>query len=236
MSGRGVVYLVGAGPGEPGLITARGLALLRSADVVVHDRLIDRALLDEAPSGAEIVDAGKARGDRRMSQDEINKMLVDRAREGLRVVRLKGGDPFVFGRGGEEAEWLAEAGMREGWELVEVMRKDSLDMTDEDRQALRTAAAACAAPHLVVIHGTDTMAQSAAALAGIPGKTIVFTGAMSPARFRQTDAPFNTGFAIAAALTAAPGIYVAMGGRLYPHDQVRKNRAQGRFDSADPDA
>lgn len=129
---------------------------------------------------------------------------------------------------------LAEAGMREGWELIEVMRKDSLDMTDEDRQALRTAAAACAAPHLVVIHGTDTMAQSAAALADIPDKTIVFTGAMSPARFRQTDALFNTGFAIAAALTAAPGIYVAMGGRLYPHDQVRKNRAKGRFESADP--
>ena len=108
----GVVYLVGAGPGDPGLITARGLAMLRTANVVVHDRLVNRGLLDEAPSEAEMVDAGKARGDRRMSQEEINRLLVDRAREGLRVVRLKGGDPFVFGRGGEEAEWLAEAGVR----------------------------------------------------------------------------------------------------------------------------
>ena len=108
----GVVYLVGAGPGDPGLITARGLAMLRTANVVVHDRLVNRGLLDEAPSEAEMVDAGKARGDRRMSQKDINRLLVDRAREGLRVVRLKGGDPFVFGRGGEEAEWLAEAGVR----------------------------------------------------------------------------------------------------------------------------
>ena len=112
MTKPGVVYLVGAGPGDPGLITARGLALLRIAHVVVHDRLVNRGLLDEAPSAAEIVDAGKARGDRRMSQDDINRLLVDRAREGQRVVRLKGGDPFVFGRGGEEAECLAKAGVR----------------------------------------------------------------------------------------------------------------------------
>ena len=112
MSDQGVVYLVGAGPGDPGLITARGLALLRTANVVVHDRLVNRGLLDEAPTEAEIVDAGKARGDRRMSQEEINRLLVYRARDGLRVVRLKGGDPFVFGRGGEEAEWLAQAGVR----------------------------------------------------------------------------------------------------------------------------
>lgn len=107
----GVVYLVGAGPGDPGLITARGLALIRNAHVVVYDRLVNRVLLDEAPEQAELVDAGKARGDRRMSQEDINLLLVDRARNGLRVVRLKGGDPFVFGRGGEEAEWLAEAGV-----------------------------------------------------------------------------------------------------------------------------
>ena len=112
MSEAGVVYLVGAGPGDPGLITARGLALLRSANVVVYDRLVNRRLLEEAPTDAELVDAGKARGDRRMSQDDMNRLLVDRARDGLRVVRLKGGDPFVFGRGGEEAEWLAETGIR----------------------------------------------------------------------------------------------------------------------------
>ncbi len=126
---------------------------------------------------------------------------------------------------------LAEAGMREGWELLEMMRKDSLDMTEEDRESLYQAAAACTAAHLVVLHGTDTMVDSAARLADIPGKTIVFTGAMSPARFRQSDATFNVGFAIAAALTAAPGVYIAMGGQLHPHNQVRKNREQGRFEA-----
>lgn len=129
---------------------------------------------------------------------------------------------------------LAEAGMQDGWELIEVMRKDSLDMTDEDRQVLRTAATSCRASRLVVIHGTDTMPDSAAVLADIPNKIIVLTGAMNPARFRQTDAPFNLGFAIAAALTAGPGTYIAMGGQLYPHDQVRKNREQGRFESTTP--
>ena len=126
---------------------------------------------------------------------------------------------------------LAEAGMRDGWELIEVMRKDSLEMTDDDRQALRATAQGCGASRLVIIHGTDTMTESAAVLADIPDKTIVLTGAMSPARFRQTDAPFNLGFAIAAALTAGSGIYIAMGGQLYPHDQVRKNRKRGRFES-----
>ena len=129
-------------------------------------------------------------------------------------------------------DMLTEAGMRDGWEVVEVMRKDSLDMTDADRATLAVAAKNCTATHMVVIHGTDTMVDSAAEMAHIPDKTIVFTGAMNPARFRQTDAPFNLGFAIAAALTAAPGIYIAMGGRLYPHDQVRKNRQQGQFEPA----
>ena len=129
---------------------------------------------------------------------------------------------------------LAEAGMQDGWELIEVMRKDSLDMTDDDRKTLHTAAAGCRASRLVVVHGTDTMAESAAVLADIPDKTIVFTGAMNPARFRQTDAPFNLGFAIAATLTADPGTYIAMGGRLYPHDEVKKNREQGRFESTLP--
>ena len=126
---------------------------------------------------------------------------------------------------------LADAGVREGWELLEVMRKDSLDMTDADRDTLYQAVTNCAAAHLVIIHGTDTMVDSAARLADIKDKTIVFTGAMSPARFRQTDAPFNLGFAIAAAKTAKPGVYIAMGGQLHPHNQVRKNREQSRFET-----
>lgn len=106
----GKVYLVGAGPGDPELLTLKGLRVLKEADVVVHDRLVDRRLLSLAPEGAELVDVGKSRGHRR-SQEEINLLLIGRAREGKRVVRLKGGDPFVLGRGGEEAEALASAGI-----------------------------------------------------------------------------------------------------------------------------
>ena len=107
----GIVYLVGAGPGDPRLLTLRGAEVLQRADVVVYDRLAPAALLDLAPRGAERVDAGKARGRVALTQEEINRVLVDRGRRGLVVVRLKGGDPFVFGRGGEEALALAEAGV-----------------------------------------------------------------------------------------------------------------------------
>ncbi len=105
------VYLVGAGPGDPGLLTRRGEELLRAADVVVYDRLAPSALLELARPTAELVDVGKAPGDAPMSQDQINAVLVDRGRAGLEVVRLKGGDPFVFGRGGEEAEACLGAGI-----------------------------------------------------------------------------------------------------------------------------
>lgn len=104
------VYLVGAGPGDPGLITVRGAEVLAEADVVVHDRLAHSALLDLAPAEAERVDVGKSPG-APVAQGDINALLIHRARQGLRVVRLKGGDPFVFGRGGEEVAALAEAGI-----------------------------------------------------------------------------------------------------------------------------
>lgn len=112
----GDVALVGAGPGDPGLMTVRGLELLRRADVVVCDRLVNPKLLDEAPVGARRVFAGKACGALALSQHEINALLIAEARRGHHVVRLKGGDPFVFGRGGEEALALAEAGV--AFELV----------------------------------------------------------------------------------------------------------------------
>ena len=107
----GRVYLVGAGPGDPALITLAAVEALAKADVVVYDRLANPQLLAYAPPEAERVFAGKGPDQHTMSQQEINALLVDRGRAGKRVVRLKGGDPFVFGRGGEEAEALAEAGL-----------------------------------------------------------------------------------------------------------------------------
>jgi uroporphyrin-III C-methyltransferase len=111
MTHRGIVSLVGAGPGDPELITVRGLNRLRSADVVIYDRLIDPRLLDHVSNEAERIFVGKARGAAVMSQRAIEAIMIERARAGNRVVRLKGGDPFVFGRGGEEIEALAAAGI-----------------------------------------------------------------------------------------------------------------------------
>jgi uroporphyrinogen III methyltransferase/synthase len=107
----GRVYLVGAGPGDPGLITRRGLELLHSCDVVLYDRLVPEALVDEAPPHAERVFVGKRPGEVHSRQVVADALLIARAKEGRRVVRLKGGDPFVFGRGGEELEMLAAAGV-----------------------------------------------------------------------------------------------------------------------------
>src|SRR4051812_43247832 len=106
---RGVVYLVGAGPGDPGLLTRRGEAVLKLADVVVYDHLASSRLLDLAPKAAVRICAGKSIGHCMLSQDSINGLLVEHAMAGRTVVRLKGGDPYVFGRGAEEAEYLRES-------------------------------------------------------------------------------------------------------------------------------
>lgn len=111
MSNSGIVYLVGGGPGAVDLITVKGLRCLQRADVVLYDDLSSRALLQEAPAAAEQVYVGKRRGHKAMGQDQVCELLVEHARQGRRVVRLKGGDPFVLGRGGEEAEALARAGI-----------------------------------------------------------------------------------------------------------------------------
>jgi uroporphyrinogen III methyltransferase/synthase len=107
----GKVYLVGAGPGDPGLLTVRGRELLRNAPVIVYDQLVNPALLNEAGSQTIKVFVGKRAGRHCIAQEEINSVLMAHARAGRDVVRLKGGDPFVFGRGGEEAEALVEAGI-----------------------------------------------------------------------------------------------------------------------------
>jgi uroporphyrin-III C-methyltransferase len=106
------VYLVGAGPGDPELITLRGASLLGRADVVIHDRLIPRELLSLAPPTTDVIDVGKTPGQpQARRQHEINELLVTHGKAGREVVRLKGGDPFVFGRGGEEVEALQAAGV-----------------------------------------------------------------------------------------------------------------------------
>ena len=106
----GIIYLVGGGPGDPGLLTLRGLECLHKADVVVYDRLANNLLLDFAPQ-ARLVDVGKEPNHHPIPQAQINCILIEQARQGRTVVRLKVGDPFVFGRGGEEAQALAEAGI-----------------------------------------------------------------------------------------------------------------------------
>ena len=108
---RGKVFIVGAGPGDPGLITVKGLEAIGKADVIIYDRLINSSLLIGARPGAELLYAGKGPSGHTLEQEEINRLLVEKAREGKVVVRLKGGDPFVFGRGGEEAEALAQEGL-----------------------------------------------------------------------------------------------------------------------------
>jgi len=107
----GKVYLVGGGPGDPDLITVKGLELLRIADVVLYDRLASPQLLNETRETAELILVGKALGHHVFTQAEINDLLVEKARAGKKVVRLKGGDPFIFGHGGEECQALAEAGI-----------------------------------------------------------------------------------------------------------------------------
>lgn len=107
----GIVYLIGAGPGDPELMTLKGLRYLRSATVVLYDRLISPDLLHEARADATLIYVGKGPGCHTMPQEHINTILIEQASRGLTVARLKGGDPFVFGRGGEEAQALVEAGI-----------------------------------------------------------------------------------------------------------------------------
>lgn len=109
MSGK--VILIGGGPGDPELITLKGIRALRDADVIVHDRLVALDLLQEAKADAEIIDASKKGLEEKLSQDEINAVLVERAKQGKQVVRLKGGDPYVYGRGAEEAVYCYEHGV-----------------------------------------------------------------------------------------------------------------------------
>ena len=119
------------------------------------------------------------------------------------------------------------------FEVESILRQDSLDITAEDRRLIRKAVESCPENHIIITHGTDTMIDTAAALAGIAEKTIVLTGSMYPARFHESDAVFNLGCAVIAAQTLAPGVYIAMNGRIFDPMRSRKNVEMNRFEDLD---
>ncbi|TGN38775.1 asparaginase domain-containing protein [Marinobacter confluentis] len=129
-------------------------------------------------------------------------------------------------------ELLAEANIHDGYSLRELLRKDSLEMTDEDREMIAAAVSQTSANRVLITHGTDTMAETAQALKSIAGKTIVLFGAMQPARMRRSDAVFNLGFAWAAVSLLPEGVYIAMNGEVFEAGAVRKNLKAKRFERA----
>ena len=135
------------------------------------------------------------------------------------------GDPQI-------AAILQEAGATVPFAVEMLMRKDSLDLTDADRTRIAERVRSCDSTRIVVTHGTDTMAHTARALGDTGGKTVVFVGSLSPARFKGSDAEFNIGFAFAAVQTLPPGAYVAMNGQVFEAGDVVKNRSANRFEGA----
>jgi uroporphyrinogen III methyltransferase/synthase len=174
-SGEGIVYLVGAGPGDPRLATVRAIELVQAADVILYDRLVPPALLEHAASHAELIYVGKEPGRPSVPQEEISRMLVEQGSAGRVVVRLKGGDPFVFGRGGEEAEALAEAGVH--FEIVPGVTAGiaapayaGIPVTHRDEAS---------AVAFVTAHEDPAKEESAldwAALAAFPGTLVFYMG------------------------------------------------------------
>ncbi len=128
-------------------------------------------------------------------------------------------------------EVLSEANLSIDYQVTPLMRKDSLELTDQDRELVRKAVEASTTTRIVITHGTDTMTDTARALAGIAGKTIVLTGAMQPARFRFTDAVFNIASAMMAAQTLAEGVYITMNGQVFDPATTRKNVEMNRFEA-----
>ena len=129
---------------------------------------------------------------------------------------------------------LKEARVALPFRVVELMRKDSLELTEADRSLIASAAREASENRIVVTHGTDTMTETAKVLAAeVPGKTVVLTGALSPARFAETAAPFPLGMAFATAQVAAPGVYIAMSGEVFDGLKVKKDRAAGKFVAVD---
>lgn len=130
-------------------------------------------------------------------------------------------------------ELLKEANVRQAYELTGLLRKDSLELTDEDRGLIHATVAAANQSRVIITHGTDTMTDTAAVLAPLaqaqPQRTIVLTGSLSPARFARTDATFNVGMAFAAVQSLDPGVYIVMNGQVFSADRVRKDRSKNAF-------
>ena len=149
-------------------------------------------------------------------------------------------DKIYFDRKGQyevgdpqAADVLKRANVTIDFEVESILRQDSLNMTDKDRQLIFKAVAFCPEQHIVITHGTDTMIDTAGALSGIDNKTIVLTGSMYPARFHDSDAVFNIGCAVIAAQTLPPGVYIAMNGRIFDPMHSRKNVEMNRFEELD---
>jgi L-asparaginase len=147
----------------------------------------------------------------------IDKVYFDAASE------FEVGDPVV-------PHIFKDVGADIDHELISLFRKDSLEITDEDRLKIREACQNTTHRQILITHGTDTMTKTAEALADLPGKVIVLTGAMAPARFRVTDAIFNIGTAVGALQSKPDGVYLAMNGRVFKAGEVRKNREAGKFE------
>lgn len=130
-------------------------------------------------------------------------------------------------------EILADANVTPLWAVTELTRKDSLELTDDDRMAIVSAVSSCEETKVLITHGTDTMARTAEALQSVTGKTIVLLGAMRPARMRDSDAAFNLGYALAAVQLLPANVYLAMNGEVFEAGKVRKNLQAGRFEKAD---
>ena len=127
---------------------------------------------------------------------------------------------------------MEEIGVGFSFEVIALMRKDSLHMDDADRDLIRATILAQSANHILITHGTDSMVTTAQRLLDVPGKTILITGALNPARFKGSDAVFNIGTAVGAVQSKPPGVYIAMNGQIWDPRSVRKNRAANRFESA----
>ena len=137
-----------------------------------------------------------------------------------------------FEVGESQVEHILKEGLVQfDYVIVPLLQKDSLEMTDADRAHLRRYVEEDDGSLYVITHGTDTMAETAEALQGLGGKTIVLTGALTPARFRTTDAIFNVGMAVATVQVSPPGVYIAMSGQVFAAGEVRKNRAENRFEA-----